>query len=143
MWDCPLDIPYEQIPPDYIITTDRNLYDKADVVVFHMPTLYHELSGDLNKHTNQKWVAWYLESEANYPFLKDQKIMSLFDYHMSYRQKAEIIYPYYQYDHIDIFHKEKRALKKKGYDGIKSIQQKPQVRIYSGANEIHKNRFLW
>lgn len=114
MWDCPLDIPYEQIPPDYIITTDRNLYDKADVVVFHMPTLYHELSGDLNKHTNQKWVACYLESEANYPFLKDQKIMSLFDYHMSYRQKAEIIYPYYQYDHIDIFHKEKRALKKKG-----------------------------
>lgn len=99
MWEQIPDIPVEEIPPAIFITTDRRFLPTADFVVFHLPDLSNELEDDLDKPDGQKWVAWSLECEENYPFLKDSEFMELFDYKMSYHQDADIIYPYYRYEY--------------------------------------------
>lgn len=99
LWNKPLDIPIQKIPANCIITTDRRFLPTADFVVFHLPDLSNELEDDLDKPDGQKWVAWSLECEENYPFLKDPEFMELFDYKMSYHQDADIIYPYYRYEY--------------------------------------------
>lgn len=100
MWKEPLDIPVREIPADCLITTDRRYLKEADLVVFHLPTLEQELEGDLDKPEGQKWVAWSLECEENYPFMKDAEFMEVFDYRMSYHQDADIVFPYYRYQYI-------------------------------------------
>jgi hypothetical protein len=67
-----------------MITTDRYYLSRADVVIFHLPTLYDELDGDLDKPDGQLWVAWSLECDENYPPLKDDDFMSIFDFRMNY-----------------------------------------------------------
>ena len=99
MWNRPLDIPVQKIPDDCIITTDRRFLPTADLVVFRLPDLSNEMEEDLDKPEGQKWVAWSLECEENYPFLKDPEFMEVFDYKMSYHQDADIIYPYYRYEY--------------------------------------------
>jgi hypothetical protein len=105
MWNEPFPILPEEVPDDCIITTDRHYFSQADAVVFHMPTLHNEFEDDLDKRDGQLWIAWSLECEENYPFLKDTEFMSLFDLRMSYHACADIIYPYYTYDYLTkIFH---------------------------------------
>lgn len=99
MWNKPLDIPIQKIPANCIITTDRRFLSTADFVVFHLPDLSNELEEDLDKPEEQKWVAWSLECEENYHFLKDPEFMEVFDYKMSYHQDADIVYPYYRYEY--------------------------------------------
>ena len=100
MWKEPFPLLPEEVPQDCIITTDRKYLSAADAVVFHIPTLFNELEGDLEKPENQIWIAWSLECEENYPVLKNPKFMDLFDMRMSYHQNADIIYPYYEYGYF-------------------------------------------
>lgn len=96
MWDEPLPVKIEDIPDNYIITTDHYYLKKADAVVFHMPTLYESLNDDLDKPDSQLWVAWNMECEENYPWMKDREIHDLFDIRMDYFSDADIVYPYYR-----------------------------------------------
>ena len=93
MWETPLIYPKEQVPEGVLITSDQKHLDRADVVVFHLPTLYFDLEGDLDKPEKQCWVGWTLECEENYPFIKSTEFMGLFDYWMSYHQGADIVRP--------------------------------------------------
>lgn len=99
MWGDPLIYPKEQVPKDILITSDQKYLDRADVVVFHLPTLRFDLEGDLEKLPGQRWVGWTMECEENYPFIKSTEFMSLFDYWMSYHQGADVLYPYYEKDY--------------------------------------------
>lgn len=99
MWGEDLHVSPEQIPSECIITTDRKYFSRADSVIFHLPDLYQELENDLDKPDGQIWVAWYLECEENYLFMKDSQFMDLFDLRMSYHQHADVVYPYYQYEY--------------------------------------------
>lgn len=99
MWGAPLKFPQKQVPKDILITSDRNYLDRADVIVFHLPTLEFDLEGDLEKLPDQRWVGWTMECEENYPFIKSTEFMSLFDYWMSYHQGADVLSPYYEADY--------------------------------------------
>lgn len=99
LWHVPLDYPKEQVPEGILITSDHKYLDRADVVVFHLPTLKSDLEGDLEKPEKQRWVGWTLECEENYPYIKSTEFMSLFNYWMSYHQGADILYPYYEKDY--------------------------------------------
>jgi hypothetical protein len=63
------------------------------VVVFHVPTLNDEL--DVEERPGQLWVAWSMESEANYPCLADPAFMAQFDLSMTYRRDAGVWSPYF------------------------------------------------
>lgn len=99
MWEIPLTYPKKHVPEDILITSDQKYLDRADVVVFHLPTLEFDLEGDLNKPEHQRWVGWTLECEENYPFIKSTEFMSLFDYWMSYHQGADVPISYYASDY--------------------------------------------
>lgn len=99
MWEMPLAFPREQIPENILITSDQKYWERADVVVFHLPTLEFDLEDDLEKRPGQRWVAWTMECEENYPFIKSTEFMSLFDYWMSYHQGADVVQPYYAADY--------------------------------------------
>jgi len=71
---------------------DRDRAAGADVVVFHIPTLWHE--PDPRKRRAQKWVAWSMESDVNYPRLADPAFMRRFDLTMTYRRDSDVWTPY-------------------------------------------------
>jgi alpha-1,3-fucosyltransferase 10 len=73
-------------------TEDRRLFRKAAAVVFHIPTLRR--MGWIRKRRGQLWVAWSMESEANYPRLADPAFMRKFDIAMTYRRSSDIWCPY-------------------------------------------------
>ena len=96
MWEIPISFPREQVPENLLITTDKKYFERANVVVFHLPTLKFNLDDDLEKFPNQRWVGWTMECEENYPFIKNIDFMSLFDYWMTYHQGADVVQPYYE-----------------------------------------------
>jgi alpha-1,3-fucosyltransferase 10 len=65
---------------------------EADAVVFHVPTLAGAPA--LPKRPGQRWVAWSMESEANYPQLADPAFRARFDLTMTYRRDADVWTPY-------------------------------------------------
>jgi glycosyltransferase involved in cell wall biosynthesis len=79
----------EDVPADWVITTDRRYFQQADIVVFHLPGLQQELENDLNKPDGQIWISRYLESEKNLPLLHDPEIREIFDLWIIYRQDEE------------------------------------------------------
>ena len=90
MWNGDLTLKWQDVPTDWIITTDRRYFQQADAVVFHLPDLIQEMEHDLDKSEGQTWVAWYVESdESCQSFIKDPEISELFDLWMSYPQEAE------------------------------------------------------
>jgi len=93
----------KDIPADWSITTDRRCFPQADAVVFHLPDLLREMENDVEQSPGQLWVAWYLESEKNYPGFRSPEIRETFDLWMSYRQDADVVYPFYRYEYTDIF----------------------------------------
>jgi glycosyltransferase involved in cell wall biosynthesis len=104
MWNEDLEIKVEDVPEDWIITTDRRYFQQADAVVFHLPDLVQEMEHNLPKQPEQIWIAWYLESEENYQsFIKDPEVSELFDLWMSYRQQADVVYPYYETSYMTSF----------------------------------------
>jgi hypothetical protein len=72
-------------------TNDRRQFPRADAVVFHVPSLRGV--PDIPKRPGQMWVAWSLESEANYPVLADPAFLRRFDLTMTYRRQSSIWAP--------------------------------------------------
>jgi len=72
--------------------TNPSLLPMADLVVFHIPTLR---ALPAKKFPGQRWVAWSMESEANYPRLADPDFMGQFDFTMTYRRDSDVWTPYF------------------------------------------------
>ncbi|GHU91936.1 hypothetical protein FACS1894155_12040 [Bacteroidia bacterium] len=130
----PFSIEPDEVPGDCIITTDRRYLSTTDAVVFHMPTLHRDLEDDLDKPEGQIWVAWSLECEENYPFLKDPELMELFDLRMSYHSDADIVYPYYEYDFLTELSRPACFNKK---------QNKTCMPVSSPFNKSNRREYLW
>jgi hypothetical protein len=96
MWGELPDIPTEDIPENYVVTTDRSVMNEAVAVVFHVPSLKSEIS--IRKQSGQIWIAWFMECEAHYPLMSDSDYMKCFDLKMSYRLGSDIPTPYVQSD---------------------------------------------
>ena len=84
-----LQLKIEDVPVDWVITTDRKYFQQATIVVFHLPTLHYELENDLDKLEGQTWVSWHLESEKDDPGINDPEISELFDLSISDPQDSE------------------------------------------------------
>lgn len=105
IWGKPFSLKIENVPADWVITTDRLYLQQADVVVFHLPGLFHEMEFDIEKKQWQIWVAWYLGSEKNYPWILCPEIADNFDLRMNYHRGADVIHPCYLIENTDIFYK--------------------------------------
>ena len=107
MWHDPLVYPENELPESYVITMDKRFMDEAAAVVFHLPTLQPSLftDGGVEKKNGQVWVAWYVECEANYPYMADPVFMSRFDLRMSHRLDADIFSPYFPPDFDELSRK--------------------------------------
>lgn len=79
----------EDVPANWVITTDRRYMQQADLVVFHLTSLEQELEDDLDKPEGQIWVSWYLETEKDDLLINDPEIRSTFDLWINYRQDEE------------------------------------------------------
>jgi len=75
------------------LTYDPARLGDADSVVFHIPTLRRPIQ--VKKRRGQKWVALSMESDVNYPRLRDPRFMRQFDWTMTYRLDADIRSPYF------------------------------------------------
>lgn len=84
MWGAPVE-PLD--PGSCRISTDRGDFDRADVVVFHLPTLRKERPA---KRPGQIWVGWTMECDVNYPRQADPAVMSQFDLTMTYHLDADV-----------------------------------------------------
>lgn len=113
MWHSPLFFDREEIPEDFVITTDRHYLESAVAVIFHLPTLREEINDELCKPEGQIWVAWTLECEENYPWTKKTQFKDIFDFWMSYHKDDDILSPYYQPDYIKLLPEAKVASEKK------------------------------
>lgn len=92
MWDQPLQLPEERLPDGCIITTDLRYFKEANAVVFHIPSLRRLPK---QKPSGQIWIAWSIESEINYPQLRNSIYMRHFDLTMTYRQNASVPLHYF------------------------------------------------
>jgi glycosyltransferase involved in cell wall biosynthesis len=101
--DLDLSLKTEDVPTDWVITTDRRFLQEADLVVFHIPYLIQELENDIDKPEKQIWAGWYMEAEKNYPELKNPEFVDLFDLWMSYKKDANVMYPFYRNDYAKFF----------------------------------------
>ena len=74
--------------PLYEFTHVLTRLPEADVVIFHVPTAPNPRRA--RKYRGQKWVAYSLESDVNYPRLRDPEYMSQFDLTMTYRWDSDV-----------------------------------------------------
>ena len=133
MWSEPLQFKQEDLLPGYFISTDRSLLSYADVVVFHFPDLYNCMNEDeIIKQEGQIWVAWSLECEENYPWMKNREFRDYFDLWMGYHQNADVIYSYYQESYEE-------ELKKSPFY---IPENKVCMFISSGFNKSHRKEYL-
>lgn len=96
MWDQPLEYPEKEVPEHFLITEDPSLYDRASVVVFHVPSLGFDFivgRGPIKKE-GQIWVAWSMESTAHHPILSTELVMRRFDLAMTHKRDSDIWCPY-------------------------------------------------
>ncbi len=73
-------------------TRDPRLLFEANAVVFHVPTLCRPLPP---KRPGQIWVAFSMESDVNYPLLRDPAFLGAFDLTMTYRRDSDVWSPYF------------------------------------------------
>ena len=73
-------------------TDDLSLAGEADALWFHAPTTARIPK---QKKPGQPWILMSMESDENYPLLKNQKFLDLFDIYMTYRLDSDIptLYP--------------------------------------------------
>jgi alpha-1,3-fucosyltransferase 10 len=76
-----------------LVTRDRAILTSADVVAFHLPTLGAACLPP--KPSDQTWVGCWMESEVNYPHLRDPTLLSRFDITVSHRRDADVRTPYF------------------------------------------------
>lgn len=79
----------ENVPNNWVITTDRRYFQQADAVVFYLPNLQQEVENDLDKPEGQIWISWYLESEKEDPLTSDPEIRDIFDVWISHQPGDE------------------------------------------------------
>jgi len=89
-----ISLEFDDVPADWIITTDRRYIFQADVVVFHLPDMQQNMESDLHKLKEQIWVAWCLKSEKNHPFIKSPEVRVMFDLWMSSKQVKNKDHPF-------------------------------------------------
>ncbi|MGH2444306.1 MAG: hypothetical protein ACRDFX_14215, partial [Chloroflexota bacterium] len=82
-----------QCPVAITLTSNRNHFHKAQVVLFHLPTLEGPIR--LEKARGQSWVLMCMESEANYPLLAGARFMAQFDYTMTYQLDSAVPMTYF------------------------------------------------
>jgi hypothetical protein len=82
---------------DFDFTTDRNRLPDATVVIFHIPNMVPELLRFAlpPKYPGQRWAAWCMESDVNYPLLAEPGFMRLFEITMTYHRGSTIWCPYF------------------------------------------------
>jgi hypothetical protein len=90
----------DDCPDECEVLLDRSRIADADAVIFHIPSLRDPIA-ELPKRPGQRWVAWSMESDANYPVLTDPAFMRNFDLTMTYRRDADIWVPYLQSELLD------------------------------------------
>lgn len=95
MWDQLLELPDEPLPTGCTMTTDKERFDEAAAVVFHIPSLHAWPTQA--KRPGQLWVAWSMESDVNYPQLRSRAYMRPFDLTMTYRLDSDVSMPYVWY----------------------------------------------
>lgn len=133
MWQAPLLFEQDDLLPGFSISTDRSLLPYADVVIFHLPNLYSSMNGDkIIKPEGQIWVAWSLECEENYPWIKNRKFRDYFDLWMGYHQNDDIIYSYYQANYEEELKKSPLLIRK----------NKVCMFISSGFNKSYRKEYL-
>lgn len=71
--------------PSWQVESDRRQFPNADIVIFHIPAIARIPA----KLKGQLWVAVSMESDVNYPMLRDCELMSQFDYTMTYRRDSD------------------------------------------------------
>lgn len=88
--DDKMQLNMNDLPLDWVVTTDRKCIQLADIVVFHLPTLANELESDIEKQNKQIWVSCFWESEKNDSLINDPDINNLFDQSVILRQDEEL-----------------------------------------------------
>jgi len=71
-------------------TNDLSLMDQADALWFHGPST-RKLP---EKKPGQKWIVMSMESDQNYPFMRSNELMDMFDIAMTYRLDSDVPCPY-------------------------------------------------
>jgi hypothetical protein len=101
LWDEPLPI-QTNLPGGCQISTDRSLIPKADVVVFHLPSLPVALfrDGSLQRPPGQRWVAWSMECDTHYPQMADVGFMAAFNLRMTYQLDSDVPVTYLPHNFI-------------------------------------------
>jgi hypothetical protein len=102
-WERPLD-PLDDCSAWCEITTDRARFREADAVVFHVPTLRGFRW--IRKPTGQRWIAWSIESDVNYPKLRRASFLRHFDHTMTYRLDSDVPVPYLVSETLDQLRRE-------------------------------------
>jgi hypothetical protein len=85
----------DDLLPGCEATYDRARFGEADAVVFHIPNLWFWQRP--RKRPGQLWVAFSIESDVNYPILRDPARMARFDLTMTYRRDADVLWGYVPY----------------------------------------------
>lgn len=88
-----LSLKIEDVPTDWIVTTDRRYFQQANAVVFLLPDLYSELENELEQPQGQIWVASYLESNKDEPWINNLELRNTFNLWMCYRQDTKEEHP--------------------------------------------------
>ncbi|MGA8260697.1 MAG: glycosyltransferase family 10 [Arenicellales bacterium] len=86
----PFDLPTEWgVDLHCNFTDDPSLLAEADAWWFHGPSIT-----SLPKEKNQPWILMSMESERNWPLLRNPDILDRFDIHVTYRLDADVPAPY-------------------------------------------------
>jgi hypothetical protein len=95
MFGSPIAVAPDDLLPGFEATHDRARFDEADAVVFHLPSL--RFWQRPKKRPGQLWVAFCIESDVNYPILRDPTRMERYDLTMTYRRDADVLWGYVPY----------------------------------------------
>lgn len=81
--------PERELGDGWRLTRDRRAAPLADAIVFHLPTL-DSATLPVGRRPGQRWVAWSMESDVNYPRQADPAYMASFDLTMTYRRDSDV-----------------------------------------------------
>ena len=81
--------PERELGDGWRLTRERRAAPLADAIVFHLPTL-DSATLPVGRRPGQRWVAWSMESDVNYPRQADPAYMAPFDLTMTYRRDSDV-----------------------------------------------------
>jgi len=126
--------PLQDVPPDLraFYSADRSRLKHADAVAFHIPDFTYARFGDTPKYKGQLWVAWSMESNANYPLQADPAFLRHFDLRISYERSADIWLPYLPA--LEAWHDAQRSPRPPGHSDAPVV-------MFQSANDNRSGRF--